>query len=544
MAVVIFTVTYFLFLQLTSTEGSSSVKATKSRSKSNAHSEVTPDSVSEKMKESEKKSGAEEPLETQKTLNRSKALHLADSVAELQADGDISEAESNCSSVSGLQTPMFIRITRRRKIIVPCQPESVTKNRHSKKLLPNEGGKNQDEDISEAESCSSTVSGVRTINTPRKSRSQQIKASVLPVCETHTEEVSDAESWCSGVSSEPSVQFKRITRSMRVKSQVETTCQSEKKSEVVLGDEKFPECVTKSLPVVISDSEQPTKLDSETEKASFSSAPNNEHPSPCKTKSHFESVISNDSKRILPSSPKKMERECTQKSSKKESPEGKGYKSCIDYNAKPPKTDTKRATQSCFHHTEEVIEVDKVPAGSPQNNNIPIQTVESSHNDCRVSVASEVSDGSREEPVAETSSDATKKVVNENSYFASLFISSDSESENSDLEEINDMKVIASSPGTSSKNALALDTSNQEEWFVIDKTPGTSTKNALALDTSNQELFVIDKTPGLDSSKAYYLDKDLVDDKESETSKESSELEVSEDEEDEDEDLLASNNKL
>lgn len=595
-----FTVTSFLFPQLTSVEGSTSVRTTRSRSKINSHSEIIPESQSEKMKESETKSGVEESLETQKTLNRSKTLCLADSAAELQADGDISEAESNCSSVSGLHTPMFIRITRRRKIMVPCQPEPAAKNRQSKKALLNEGSKYQeDEDISEAESCSSTVSGVRPLYTPRKTRSQQVKASVLPVCESQAEEVSDAESWCSGVSTEPSVPFKRITRSMRVKSQVETTLQSERKSEVVVGDEKLPACVTKSLTIVISDSEQPTKSYLETEKGSFLCTQTNEHPSPCKTKCHSESVISSDPKQILSSSPKKLEQKCTKKSPKKERPKDKDY-GCVDdaevkvgkdrdtsvpivkqisddiyevegvcdqnlekarkvtekpspmkntdlflhnhrsleksdkfprqvtsnkskNKSEPPKTD-RRSTQNCFHHAEEVIDVDKVPTGSPQNEIIPIQTIESSDDDCRVSVASVDSDESQEEAGAASSSCATKKARDENCFSASLLISDDSDdSENSDLEEINGMDMIASYPGTNKKNALTLDNSLHEE------------------------LFVIDKTPGLDSSKAYYLEekeKNLEDNKESEKS-ESSELEESEEEFiDEEENLLTSNNKM
>ncbi|KAJ6658437.1 hypothetical protein lerEdw1_020141 [Lerista edwardsae] len=586
---------------LTSVEGSTCVRTTRSRSKINSHSEIIPESQSEKMKESETKSGVEESLETQKIPNRSKALCLADSVAELQADGDISEAESNCSSVSGLHTPMFIRITRRRKIMIPCQPESAAKNRQSKKNLPNEGNKYQeDEDISEAESCSSTVSGVRPLNIPRKTRRQQVKASVLPVCESQAEEVSDAESWCSGVSTEPSVPFKRITRSMRVKSQLETTLQSERKSEVVVGDEKLPEHVTKSLTIVISDSEQPTKSDLETEKASFSCTQNNEHPSPCKTKCHSESVISSDPKQILSSSPKKLERECTKKSPKKARPKDKDYE-CVDdaelkvgkdkdmsvpiakqisddiyeveevcdqnlekarqvtektspvkntdlfphnhispekpdkfprqatpnkskNNSEPPKTD-RRVMQSCFQNAEEVIDVDKVPTGSPQNEIIPIQTIESSDDDCRVSIASVDSDENQEEPGAESSSCGTKKARDEKCCSASLLISDDSDdSENSDLEEINGMDMITSCKGTNNKNVLALDKSLHEE------------------------LFVIDKTPGLDSSKAYYLEekeKNLEDDKESEKSEESSELEDSEEEFiDEDEDLLTSNNKI
>ncbi|XP_053104819.1 deoxynucleotidyltransferase terminal-interacting protein 2 isoform X2 [Hemicordylus capensis] len=586
----------------TKVEDNTSVRATRSRSKMHSPSKVIPESHPEKMKESETKTAVEEPSETQATLNRSKAVCLADSVAELQADGDISEAESNCSSVSGLQTPLFIRITRRRRIVVPCQPESASKNRQSKKTVPNERSKCQDDDdISEAESCSSIISGVRSPSVARRPTSRQVKTNVLPLCETQAEEVSDAESWCSGVSTEASVQFKRITRSMRVRSQPEATLQIEKKIEMV-GDQKSAESATKSQIIVISDSE-PSKSDVDTEQASsLSPAQSNDHSSPCKTKCHSESIASSDLKQTLSRSPEKI-RECTKKSPQKETPKNMNYESVDSVEVKvgkdkniresvtkhisddvyeivestvevcdqtseesrkvtekqspvknadmspyghrrleqsnmsprqttpnksknsvePQKRDTGKFTQGCFHHTEEVIDVDEISkTGSQQDDILPIQTIESSDDDCRVSVASMESDRSHQEPVAEISSCVTKTSGGEKCFTVSLLASDESdESSDSDLEDANDLEVTASYPSTSNQNTLALDKSH------------------------SKELFVIDKTPGLDSNNVYYLEKDTVDDNESEKSEESSELEDNEVEFiDEDEDLLNANSKI
>ncbi|XP_061489740.1 deoxynucleotidyltransferase terminal-interacting protein 2 [Rhineura floridana] len=585
--------------ELTSVEGSTSLRTTRSRSKANSHTKVIPETHVEKMKESETKVDVEEPPEAHTTLIRSKAVNLADSVADLQADGDISEAESHCSSVSGLQTPLFIRITRRRQIVVPCQLESPSKNRQSKKALASEGSRRQeDDDLSEADSCSSTISGVRTPSVARITRIRQVKINVSPVCEAQTEEVSDAESWCSGISTEPSVQFKRVTRIMRQRLPVEATSHSERKSGVVVEDAKLTDCVTKSETIVISDSEQPTNYDLDAEQpCSLSSSCINVQPSPRKTKCNSQSVVSSDLKQIFSSSPPKMTSECTKKSPKKNRPketdcespasaeikigEKKDIKESIpkqvsadayeimesteevcdltleksikvtenqspikkhsdifgydlinldqssmslrqtapnksNSNVVPQKMNTRKITRSCQHHIEEVIDLGKPSkTGSPQKNIIPSQRIESD-DDGSISVASTHSSESQDEPVAESSSCATK-TGHEKCLTVSLTSNESDESENSDLEEINEVEMIASSAYAGNKNTLALDNSRSEELFVIDKT-------------------------GMDSTKACYLEEDTADDEQSE---DSSELEDYEEEFiDEDEDLINGNNKI
>ncbi|XP_044288221.1 deoxynucleotidyltransferase terminal-interacting protein 2 isoform X2 [Varanus komodoensis] len=547
------------------------------------------------MEKSETKLDIEEPPGEQKTSNKSKTVYLADSVSELHADGDVSEAESNCSSVSGLQTP-FIRITRRRKIVVPCQPETPAKNRQSKKALPNERSKCQDDDdISEAESCSSTVSGVRTPSVLRTARRQQVWTNISPVCEAQTEEVSDAESWCSGISLEPSVKFQRMTRSMRLKLQAETSSQSERKSEVVVDDAKSPEYAAGSQTIVISDSEQPTKshLDAE-QSSSLSSDQVNEQLSSCKTKCHSRSDTSNELTRTSSSSPEKVMSECAKKSPKKEAPKKENYEAVgnvelkaemdkdaresdtqqilaavyevaespeeicnqaitestnvmeiqlpikstdicpydhrrSDQSNESPKQTTpsknkrnlKPQRQSFLHHIGEIIDVDEPSEVGHLQNTIPSQTIDSSDEDDRVSLASINSDGSSEQPVAKSSFTAAKTMRHDRCPTVSLLTSDETdESENSDVEEMNAMETTASRTDTSNQRASAVGKSQ------------------------DGGVFVIDKTPGLDPSKAYYLEEEeeAVTDEQSE---ESSELEDNEEAFiDEAEDMLNVNNKI
>ncbi|NXB48605.1 TDIF2 protein, partial [Leucopsar rothschildi] len=155
---------------------------------------------------------------------------------EPQGDGDVSEAESNCSSVSGFQTPLYVRITRRRQIVIPYQPDSTDKKRHVNTAFVNKLSRILDEDdVSEAESCSSAVSGVQMLNVPTSTKSRQRKKKLQPdrVCEAQSEDTSDAESCCLSSHVEPSVTTKRITRSMQMKSQAENTKQTEKKDRFV-----------------------------------------------------------------------------------------------------------------------------------------------------------------------------------------------------------------------------------------------------------------------------------------------------------------------
>ncbi|NWT85885.1 TDIF2 protein, partial [Lanius ludovicianus] len=190
---------------------------------------------------------------------------------ESQVDGDVSEAESNCSSVSGLQTPLFVRITRRRQIVIPYQSDSDDKKRNGSTTFSNKLSRIlDDDDVSEAESCSSAVSIVQMPNVTTSTRSRQGRKKLRPdtVREAQSEDTSDTESCCLSSHVEPSVITKRITRSMQMKSQVENTKQTEKKNGFVSEDENLIEDTTKSEPIIISDSRPAAELVCDTEDAS------------------------------------------------------------------------------------------------------------------------------------------------------------------------------------------------------------------------------------------------------------------------------------
>ncbi|XP_041886105.1 deoxynucleotidyltransferase terminal-interacting protein 2 [Corvus kubaryi] len=267
-----------------STEISTSVtRRMTRRTKSVCKPEVIQECQFEELEHAEMKSDVSDSSEMQISRNENTAVQSAQSVAEPQVDGDVSEAESNCSSVSGLQTPLFVRITRRRQIVIPYQPDSADKKRHDNTAFVSKLSRILDEDdVSEAESCSSAVSGVHVPNVTTSTRSRQSKKKLWPdtVREAQTEDTSDAESCCLSSHVEPSVTTKRITRSMQMKSQAENTKQTEKKNEFVSEDENLIEDTIKSEPIIISDSTPTAELVCDTEDASTLIESNKEPNSP------------------------------------------------------------------------------------------------------------------------------------------------------------------------------------------------------------------------------------------------------------------------
>ncbi|NXK31989.1 TDIF2 protein, partial [Piprites chloris] len=207
-----------------------------------------------------------------------------------QVDGDVSETESNCSSVSGFQTPLFVRVTRRRQIVIPYQPDSADKRRHDSTAFLNKLSRILDEDnISEAESSSSAVSGAQMPNVTRTTRSRQSKKKLQPnrVYEAQSEDNSDAESCCLSPDMEPSITSKQVTRSMQMKSQAKIIKQREEKDGFVSEDENLTEDTVKSEPIIISDCRL-AELVSDTEDASTVIEGNKKPTSPeskCSSKS-------------------------------------------------------------------------------------------------------------------------------------------------------------------------------------------------------------------------------------------------------------------
>ncbi|XP_006165800.1 deoxynucleotidyltransferase terminal-interacting protein 2 [Tupaia chinensis] len=182
--------------------------------------------------ESKKESGSNDPTVAEpqttgkqssiprvpKSRNKNRTTGSLSEMTESCTNGETSEAESNCSSVSEPQDPIF-RVTRRRQILIACTP--MSKIRKKPKITPiNES--HTEEVVSEAESHVSGIS--RIVPSPEITtitRRSKAKSLTEPSQESYTEAVSDAESSCSD-SSFSAVAARRRTRSMQRKSQAHT----------------------------------------------------------------------------------------------------------------------------------------------------------------------------------------------------------------------------------------------------------------------------------------------------------------------------------
>ena len=569
-----------------------SMRMTRRRTKSIRKPEVIQESQLEELEHVETKSDVSDSLEMQITRNENTTVHSAQSVAEPQADGDVSETESNCSAVSGLQTPLFVRVTRRRQIVVPHQPDSPDKKRHDKTAFLNKLSRILDEDdVSEAESCSSAVSGVQMPNVTRTPRSRQSKKKLQPdtVREAQSEDISDAESCGLSSHMEPSITTKRITRSMQMKSQAENTKQTEKGNRFVSEDENLIEDTVKSEPVVISDSRPAAELVSDTEDASSVTEDNKEPSSPkskCSSKSagttQSEDVKEEVLNDVTPSSLTKMKRNYTESPGKKaikntqsvgidDSEEACGQiqeehskilvregklehmdLSLTDYmspkqflesqgqitpNESKEIPECKRAdaeadAQQSSTHADNLRKGEQASAVSSAQKDIAVAQRTDSVGRCRMLEIGVDSGEGQTGEYAESVSHSSERSSSGNDSVA-LFLSKDEsdESENSDVADIDIVE----------ENLCYKEA--DERAPSLNKSLKNSSLHA-------EGLFVIDTEPGMSSSQKYYLDQvDQDSDAESkhegsEKDEESSDLEeaeeelIDEDEKDEDDDLL------
>ncbi|KFO90752.1 Deoxynucleotidyltransferase terminal-interacting protein 2, partial [Buceros rhinoceros silvestris] len=508
---------------------------------------------------------------------------------EAQADGDVSETESNCSTVSAFQTPLFVRVTRRRQIVVPYQLDSPEKKRHDKSAYLNKLSRILDEDdVSEAESCSSAVSGVRLSNVTRTTRSRQRKKKLQPdtVCEAQGEGISDAESCCSHI--EPSITTKRITRSMQMKSQAENTKQPEKGNRIVSEDENLIEDTVKSESVIISDSRPAGELVSDMEDAS-SVTENNKEPNSPKSKCSSKSASttwSEDMKEVgltdmTPISLTKMKRSDIELSGIKEKkqpqsvgadesaeafgqiqehnkiPVRKGRLECMDLslsdgmspkqflksqgqitpneskkNRECKRADAEADTEQSFTRADKLRKGEQASAASsPQKDPAVAQSTDGAGK-CRVSAISVDSGEDQTGSYAESVSHSSEGSSSGNDSTA-LFLSKrgSDESENSDVADVERVEE------------------SQCYKKADERTPSLN-KSLKNSSLHAEGLFVIDTEPGISSSRKYYLDQ-VDQDSDAETKdegiekgEESSDLEeaedelIDEDEKDEDDDLL------
>lgn len=146
-------------------------------------------------------------------------------------DGEISEAESNCSSVSEAQDPI-LRVTRRRQILVAGTPVS---NVRKKLKITQVSESHTEEEVSEAESHISGISRIVHPTEITRTRRSKAKSRTDPNQESHVEANSDAESSCSDISSFSGIATRRTTRSMQRKLQAQT---EENDTKIVPGNEK------------------------------------------------------------------------------------------------------------------------------------------------------------------------------------------------------------------------------------------------------------------------------------------------------------------
>ncbi|XP_035189789.1 deoxynucleotidyltransferase terminal-interacting protein 2 [Oxyura jamaicensis] len=558
------------------------------RSRAVCKPEVIKESQLEQVEHTEAKSDASDSLEIRTTRNENTAVHSAQPAAESQVDGDVSEAESNCSAVSGLQTPLIIRITRRRQIVVPYQPDSPAKKRHDKTAFLNELSRTLDEDdISEAESFSS-VSGVQMPNVSRTTRKRQSKKKLQPdpVCEAQSEDNSDAESCCFHM--EQPITTKRLTRSMRMKAQAEN---NEEVNRIVSEDENLIEDTVKSEPLIISDSRSAPQLVSDKKDGSSVTTHNKGSSlstSKCSSKS-ANATLNEDVKQdflndtTLSSLPKMKQSSNTESPRKKEIKDTqilgvddseeecdkvqeeyskilvrgvklKNMDLCLtdcmspkqllesegqitpNESKKVPeykRIDAEAAVERSFAHASELRKDEQSSAVSSPQEDAPVaQITDSVAGRCRMLENSV--DGSEDQTIeyADSVSHSSERSSSGNNSLA-LFLSKDEsdESENSDVADTDTVEE------------------NKSYMEADERTPAMSKplkKNSLYV----EGLFVIDTEPGMGSNQKYYLDQvDQASDVESkhegnEKVEESSDLEeaeeelIDEDEKDEDDDLL------
>ncbi|KFV19619.1 Deoxynucleotidyltransferase terminal-interacting protein 2, partial [Tauraco erythrolophus] len=476
---------------------------------------------------------------------------------EPKVDGDVSETESNCSAVSGLQTPLFVRVTRRRQIVVPYQPDSPDKKRHDKTASLSNLSRILDEgDISEAESCSSVVSGVQMTNLTRTTRRRQSKKKLWPdaVCEVQSEDISDTVSCCLSSHMELSIATKRITRSMQMKSQAESIISDSRPAAELVSDTEdassvtednkephslISKCSSKSTNTTWSKDKKEEVLNDVTPSSLAKMKLSGTESPGKKAIQNTESVAVDDSEAAcgqIEEHSKILEREgklehidlsLTDCMSPKEFLESQGQ---ITPNESKNIPECKRVdAQQSFTHADNSKKGEQASAVSSPQKNVAVAQRTESVGRCRMlEIDVDSSDDRRGVPVSHCS----EKSRSGNDSFALVLSRDDSdESENSDVAD------------TDSVGENLCDKEADERTPSLKKSSKNSSLHA-------EGLFVIDTEPGMSSSQKYYLDQvDQDNDAESkheatEKGEESSDLEeaeeelIDEDKKDEDDDLL------
>ncbi|XP_041126017.1 deoxynucleotidyltransferase terminal-interacting protein 2-like [Polyodon spathula] len=229
-------------------------RATSSRqTKGEVLSEAINESEHEGAEEKDPQSSVSSEVQSSavKRMTRNRQAR-SDSQPESMNDADVSEAESCCSTVLGVQSLHDQQLIRSRRSMAPSHSKVVgksqgeeadiseaescsssvsavqaTDNRRATRSLrsravsktkPGAKSQNEDTEFSEADSCSTVASDVQASQNQRTTRSRRSEALSLNAEKSQNEdtEVSEAESWCSGLQA---TVVRRTTRSRQAKGQ-------------------------------------------------------------------------------------------------------------------------------------------------------------------------------------------------------------------------------------------------------------------------------------------------------------------------------------
>ncbi|XP_074118828.1 deoxynucleotidyltransferase terminal-interacting protein 2 isoform X2 [Sminthopsis crassicaudata] len=474
---------------------------------------------------------------------RSRRRGALTQVTEPVTDGEVSEADSTCSHASGLQEPT-VRITRRRRIIIPCQPESRTRARQ--RAARSESIKSGDEgEVSESESCSSVLSGllaspVRT----RRARQRETKFRLDPNSALLAEETSDAESWCSGISS---VGSRRSTRS-RPRSRPR---KSKEETEVRAGegdkDEKRDERAVPPLPEDISESAGADTPRSEGQQSAPSSGST---PGPCKDELQ-ESV--GESAEEKP----KLQTRGERGTKAEESLEEKNLNIEPHVLEKEKETHCEELEQSSFE--KQLISQSQ---STPDKTKLEHKMTDADRVRKAFVLLVECNMESKQNEKAEEINDITEIAGNENSDCKVSIIEDTDDGKEHLKGDISPSSLSSRSQDNNDTVLLALSNDEEEDetgentlCFIEDNEQKLSPEKDSEDNPSSDVLFVIDKTPGLSSDKNFYIEEEKASEVASEQENEVEEEEEEESEEEEtvdqeekedefiDEDDLLSNTK-
>ncbi|XP_053548209.1 deoxynucleotidyltransferase terminal-interacting protein 2 [Bombina bombina] len=477
---------------------------------------------------------------------RNRTVLMAEPIMESKEDTELSETESNCSSV-------YIRSRR----------STVTRSSR-KSLMATEPASDNKEyvEVSEAESNCSSVSGVQNIRGSRSTRSSvrktvcTISSLPPPVSESQKEEVSDAESCSSGISSNPIA--RRFSSRLRHKSEHEesedgdkTNRDSSQKFDSPRKQRTHLRGVTVSEPLLSDNCGTEQKLLS----------------SPCRNLRTRPIIVSDDAT-VVPADKKQNLEHNNEKlindSNVEEVSDGQGLtlqreednlsdKGCIvESPAKlelqhietsniPKQIDNSEIEikklsslgqlKDTVLQMKELIDVESQPIEAME---VDIQSLKSIKNTEATCILIDDSD-SAVESANDLSKDKSGLISKPEHQIISLLDSDDSEeSEDVDQEEEDDDQE------EDDDDVIEVTQNENKEVFEHSEVNKQKPSNEQPED-SHRDLFVIDTVPGLDSSKKYYTDDKVNVESEDEENEVDEPLQPDDEEEDfidEDEDLL------